>query len=130
MARVIVVDDDPDIRMLLREILERSGHQIVAEADDGEGVVGLVAEQRPDIVILDIGMPGRDGLTALRHLMLRDPGLNVIMCSASGTQGHVVDALRFGAKDFIPKPFKPSRVRASVERILAEAPSEPKPKPE
>ena len=125
MARLIVVDDDADIRLLLREILERAGHQIVAEADDGDAVVALVAEHRPDIVILDIGMPGRDGLTALRHLMLRDPSLKVIMCSASGTQGHVVDSLRFGAKDFIPKPFKPSRVRAAVERVLAEAKSEP-----
>jgi len=126
MARVMLVDDDPDIRTLLREILERSGHDIVAETDDGDAVVGLATEHKPDILILDIGMPGRDGLSALRHLMLREPSLNVVICSASGTHGHVVDALRFGAKDFIPKPFKPSRVRAAVDRILAESAGEPK----
>ena len=118
MARVIVADDNLLARTLLRQILERAGHEVVGEAENGESVIGLAADERPDLVLLDICMPRRDGLSALRHLLLREPSLRVVMCSASATESRVVEALRLGARDFIVKPIETSRVLAAVERAL------------
>ena len=76
------------------------------------------SEIKPDLVIMDITMPNMDGLEALKAIRSKDSGANVVMCSAMGQEGMVMDAVRSGAKDFIVKPFKPDRVLKTVNNIL------------
>ena len=74
---------------------------------------------RPDLVTLDMVMPGRDGIATLRHLHLRQPGLRVVVCSASATERRVLEALRLGASDFVTKPFDPAKLLAAIDAALA-----------
>jgi len=119
MARIVIVDDSLAIRAQLRAILEEAGHEIVGEAADGEHAPELVASVRPDLVTLDMVMPGRDGIATLRHLHLRQPGLRVVVCSASATERRVLEALRLGASDFVTKPFDPAKLLAAIDAALA-----------
>lgn len=108
--RVLITDDAAFMRMMLKDILAKNGHEVVAEAGDGLEMLQKYDETMPDIVILDITMPNMDGLVALKELRKRHPNANVVMCSAMGQQSMVVDAIQSGAKDFIVKPFQEERV--------------------
>ncbi len=118
VSRVVIVDDSLLIRRLLREILTEAGHQVVGEAEDGLRAPLVVRELRPDLVVLDLVMPGRSGMSALRHMMLVDPALTVVVCSASLSESKVIEALRLGAKGFIVKPFDWRQVLDAVHGAL------------
>lgn len=118
MAQVLIVDDAAFMRMVLRGILEESGHQVVGEADNGENAVKVYNKVRPDLVTLDITMPVMDGISAARAIMALDPQAKIIMCSAMGQQMMVVDAIKAGAKDFIVKPFQKDRVLEAIKKAL------------
>jgi two-component system chemotaxis response regulator CheY len=119
MARVLVIDDNLIARKQVRSVLEEAGHEVVGEAADGDSAPQLVQDLQPDLVTLDIVMPGRDGLATLRHLMLRDPHTRVLMCTASGTEAHVDRALQLGARGFYAKPVESARLLEAVDRALA-----------
>lgn len=108
--RVLITDDAAFMRMMLKDILAKNGHEVVAEAGDGIEMLQKYDETMPDIVILDITMPNMDGLVALKELRKKHPNANVVMCSAMGQQSMVIDAIKSGAKDFIVKPFQAERV--------------------
>lgn len=108
--RVLITDDAAFMRMMLKDILAKNGHEVVAEAGDGLEMLQKYDETMPDIVTLDITMPNMDGLVALKELRKKHPNANVVMCSAMGQQSMVIDAIRSGAKDFIVKPFQAERV--------------------
>lgn len=108
--RVLITDDAAFMRMMLKDILVKNGHEVVAEAGDGLEMLKKYDETMPDIVILDITMPNMDGLVALKELRKKHPNANVVMCSAMGQQSMVIDAIQSGAKDFIVKPFQAERV--------------------
>jgi two-component system chemotaxis response regulator CheY len=118
MARVLVIDDSLFVRAQLRTALEEAGHEVVGEGEDGDAAVRLVKELDPDLVTLDIIMPGRDGLAALRHMMLRDSSTRVLMCSASRTEHHVEKSLALGARGFVSKPVQPQHLLQAVEHAL------------
>jgi two-component system, chemotaxis family, chemotaxis protein CheY len=118
LARIMIVDDSLMIRTLLREIFSSAGHEVVGEAADGLDAPLRVRELGPDLVTLDLVMPGRKGLTTLEHLLIVSPGLAVIVCSASLNQRTVLQALRLGARDFIRKPFDRTSVLDAVGRAL------------
>jgi two-component system, chemotaxis family, chemotaxis protein CheY len=119
MARVVIVDDSLVAREQLRRILTAAGHDVVGEAEDGLQAPQVVGRLKPDVVTLDMLMPGRDGLATLHHLRLRDPDLPVVVCSASATQRRVVDALRLGAKDFVAKPIDKGELLRAIDGALA-----------
>ncbi len=119
MARIVIVDDNLLCRSLLTEIINDGGHEVVGEAKDGLEAPGRVRDLRPDLVTLDLVMPGRGGLQTLRHLMLLDHSLPVVVCSAFLNETHVLQALRFGAKGFIVKPFSSESVLSAIESTLA-----------
>ena len=118
MATVLVVDDAAFMRMMLKDILTKGGYDVVGEAADGNEAVAKYNELKPDLVTLDITMPNKDGLQALKEIRDNDPNATRIMCSAVGQQAMVIDAIQAGAKDFVVKPFQPDRVLESIHKVL------------
>jgi two-component system, chemotaxis family, chemotaxis protein CheY len=116
--KIMLVDDAAFMRMMIKDTLSKNGFTNVVEANNGEVAVTNYPVEKPDLVIMDITMPVMDGLEALRQIRGQDPGANIIMCSAMGQEGMVVDALKQGAKDFIVKPFKADRIMKTVKSIL------------
>ena len=119
MARVLVVDDAAFMRKLLTDALTNGGHEVIGEAGNGVEAVARWQELRPELTTLDITMPEKDGLSALAEIMAIDPSAKIIMCSALGQEGKVLEAVRLGAKDFVVKPFQPPRVLEAVEKALS-----------
>ena len=119
MARVLVVDDAAFMRKVLTDALSKGGHDVVGEAANGVEAVAQYQELRPDVTTLDITMPEKDGLEALREIMASDPAARVIMCSALGQESKVLESIKSGAKDFIVKPFQPERVLEAIGKALA-----------
>lgn len=120
MARIVIVDDAVFMRTVLRNILEEAGHEVVAEAATGEDAVAAYEKHRPDLVTMDLVMPGEGGLAALRRILSSDPEARVIVVSAVGQQRDVEAAIEAGATDFLVKPFEKETVIETVERIAAE----------
>jgi two-component system chemotaxis response regulator CheY len=119
MARILVVDDAAFMRRMVSDVLTSGGHEVVGEAADGNEAVERYRELRPDVMTLDITMPEKDGLTALRELIALDPGAKVVMCSALGQESKVLEAVKAGARDFIAKPFEAERVLSAIEKVTA-----------
>lgn len=115
--RVMVVDDAIFMRMKLKDILEKGGYEVVAEAQNGLEAIEKYKSEKPDLITMDITMPEMDGIEALRKLKDMDSGVRVIMCSAMGQQSMVMDAIQAGAADFIVKPFQTDRVLQSVAKV-------------
>ncbi len=116
--RVLIADDAAFMREMLRDILTEGGFEIAAEAIDGNEAIELFGEHSPDLVMLDIVMPRKSGLEALKEIMASNPKACVVMCSALGQETLVMDALEAGARDFIVKPFKPDKVIDVVGKAL------------
>jgi DNA-binding response OmpR family regulator len=113
---VLVVDDEPDLRRLVRRLLEREGAEVV-EAVDGRAALHAVYDVRPDLVILDVLMPGLDGWETLARI--RDSSeVPVLMLTARGEELDRVRGLRAGADDYVPKPFGSPELLARAEALL------------
>lgn len=119
MARILVVDDAAFMRKVLSDALAGGGHEVAGEAGDGNEALARFQELRPDLTTLDITMPEKDGLAALKELMALDPQARVVIVSALGQEAKVIEALRLGARDFVVKPFDPERLLGAVEKALA-----------
>ena len=121
MARILVVDDALFMRRMLRDILEKEGHEIVAEGENAYEALKLYKKLKPDAVTLDIIMPEIDGLNvmdAIKKIVAFDSGANIIMVSAMGQQEMIIESIQAGAKDFVVKPFQSSRVIEAVSRLV------------
>ncbi|MDO5505055.1 MAG: LytTR family DNA-binding domain-containing protein [Pseudoxanthomonas suwonensis] len=124
--RLVIADDEPLARERLRELLDGiGGVQLVAEAGDGQATLDACAEHRPDAVLLDIAMPGIDGLEAARQLRLFEPPPAVIFCTAY--DAHALSAFEAAAVDYLVKPVRRERLAAALERarIMVEGRSRP-----
>ncbi len=119
MARVLVADDASFMRQMIREIVESDGHEVVGEASDGVEALDEYKRVSPDVVTMDIVMPRRSGIDAVRCILELDPSARVVMCSALGQERLVSEALEAGALDFIVKPFKPTSVLETIAKVLA-----------
>jgi two-component system chemotaxis response regulator CheY len=119
--RILIVDDAAFMREMLCDLLTEEGYQIAAEAADGDEAVAAYAEHSPDLVMLDIVMPRKSGLEALREIVAHDPEAKVVMCSALGQESLVMEALEAGAKDFVVKPFKPDRAIDVIKKVLSKS---------
>jgi len=115
---VLVCDDAIFMRTMISDILQQSGFEVVGEAETGVEAVAQYKKLRPDLVTMDIVMPEMGGIDAVREITKFDPSARVLMCSAMGQQALVVEAIQAGAKDFVVKPFQPSRVLEAVQRVL------------
>lgn len=121
MPRVLIVDDALFMRKILRDILVKEGIEVCGEAENGKEAIEKFRELKPDLVTMDIVMPKMeeiDGIGAVREIMKIDPQAKIIMVSAMGQHSLVVEAIQAGAKDFVTKPFQPSRVIEAIRRVL------------
>jgi len=116
--KILVVDDAAFMRMMLKDILTKAGYEVVGEAADGVEALTKYNELKPDLVTLDITMPNKDGIAALKDIKAADPSALCVMCSAMGQQSMVIEAIQSGAKDFIVKPFQADRVIESIKKVL------------
>jgi CheY-like chemotaxis protein len=126
---ILVVDDEPNVRLVLRTALEADGYR-VCEAVDGGDALAAVERQAPDLMLLDLRMPGTDGIGVLERLAAgratagpRPP--RVVVLTAHGSVALAVKAVRLGASDFLEKPVTPDELRLSVACVLDEANTEP-----
>lgn len=118
MAKILIVDDAAFMRMMLKDILAKNGHEIVGEAANGNEAFDKYVALTPDLVTMDITMPECDGIEALKKIKGKYPAATVIMCSAMGQQAMVIESIQAGAKDFIVKPFQPDRVAEAIAKAL------------
>jgi two-component system nitrogen regulation response regulator NtrX len=117
MARLLVVDDEKGIRDALVQVFEYEGHQVTS-GEDGRDAIEFAAELRPDVIFLDVKMPGLDGLDVLARIREKDPSALVIMISGHGTIDTAVEATRKGAYDFLEKPLDTDRLLVTLRRAL------------
>ena len=118
-ARVLIVDDALFMRNMLRNIFLESGFEVVGEAQNGNEAVEKYGDLGPDLVTMDIVMPEKNGIEALKEILASDPEARVVICSALGQDTLIMEALEAGAKDFIVKPFKPPKVIEVAQKVLA-----------
>jgi two-component system, chemotaxis family, chemotaxis protein CheY len=116
---VMIVDDSLFMRKMLRDIVEAEGYQVAAEASDGDEAVAKYRQSRPTLTTLDIVMPKKNGIEALREIIAFDPAARVVMCSAVGEESFTGAAAREGARGFILKPFS-REVVAEALRVAAQ----------
>jgi len=118
-TRVLIVDDAIFMRTMLRNIFVESGFEVIGEAGNGNDAVEKYRALMPDLTTLDIVMPEKNGIEALKAIIAFDPGARVVMCSALGQESLIIEALEAGARDFIVKPFKPAKVIEIAQKVLA-----------
>ena len=118
MTTAIIVDDSPVMRAQLRGVLRQAGCAVVAEGASGDDVLPLFQQHRPDLVLLDIVMPGKDGVTAASELLSTHPDATVVMCTSLTTRDKVLACQKAGVSYYLLKPFQPDRAVARVRNVL------------
>ena len=118
MANIMIVDDSRTSRKILKQILEDSGHTVVGEAVDGEEGYLKYKELKPDLVTLDITMPKLDGLEALQLIRKCNENAKVVMITAAGQKEKMIQAIKYGAAEFIAKPYDEEDVKQVINKIL------------
>jgi two-component system chemotaxis response regulator CheY len=115
---VLIVDDELFFRELMRDILEKNGFTVIAEASDGIAAVAQFVAHRPDLTVMDIFMPDGNGIEATREILSLDQDARVIVCSGVGYDDDIEAALQAGARNIIYKPFLPDEVLNSISKAL------------
>ena len=122
MARILVVDDEAELRTLLRKILSRRGHEVI-EAENGAMAISMIDQgEELDMLITDIFMPDTDGIEVLRHLRTGFPGLKIVVMSGGGnrvSRGYLPAAIALGADHTIEKPFDAATVGEEIESLFS-----------
>ncbi|QNU68551.1 response regulator [Ruminiclostridium herbifermentans] len=117
--KFVVVDDAVFMRTLIKRMIEEnSNYIVVGEGSNGFEAIEQARKYQPDIITLDITMPEMDGIMAIKGITEVSPNTKILMVSAMGQQGMVIDAIKMGAKDFVVKPFDKSRVQQAIENVL------------
>lgn len=116
-SRILIVDDEKNLRLTMTMCLEPLGYEI-GTADDGEDALRQLDNQEFHLILLDIRLPGMDGLDVLRRVVKQHPDIPIVMVSAHGTVESAVEAMKLGAVDFLQKPFTPQELRTVVKQVL------------
>jgi two-component system chemotaxis response regulator CheY len=115
--KVLIVDDASFMRTMLKDILVSGGFDLAGEATDGIEAVQKFKELKPDVITMDIVMPLKSGIDAVKEIIALNKDARIIMCSALGQESLVLEAINAGAKDYIIKPFDPDRVIEMVKKV-------------
>ena len=116
---VLIADDAPFIRDILRHIIERGGHTVVGEAEDGIQAVAMTLEKTPDLVIMDIVMPNMTGVQATKEILAQLPKTKVIACSTIDQDNMLMKVMEAGAVEYIKKPFSAPDVIKMIENVFS-----------
>ena len=119
MAKIMIADDSDAIRLVLKDILSIGEHEVLTEAADGAEAVDFYQEHTPDLLLLDLAMPKKDGLTVVKEIMQIDPNAKIILITASDNQKVINQCLEHGALSHISKPFDFSVVLKAITDVLA-----------
>ncbi len=119
MIKVLIADDAAFVRLAIKTLLEKNGFTIVAEAEDGEAAVQKYKQFKPDIVTMDITMPKKTGIQALKEIMQFDPKAKIVMFSAMGQETLIKESVLNGAKSFLVKPYKEENVVKTLSKVAA-----------
>src|SRR5579883_1974929 len=106
------------MRMMIKGILSKNGFEIVGEAQNGAEAIEKYKSLRPDVVTMDMVMPGVDGITAVRAIVADDPDAKIVMCTSMGQEALLNEAIEAGAKTYITKPFQPAKILESIGKVL------------
>jgi len=117
MPRILVVDDDEQLLLLVRQILQKEGYEVLSTADGPHGIE-IYIRDRPDLVLLDIGLPSMDGIEVLKNIRAQDEKAKVIVFTAYAAEWTSTEAYASGASDFIEKPVKPSLLLERIRKLL------------
>lgn len=117
MSTVMIIDDSKTSRSMLKTILEENGYEVIAEATNGQEGYEKYCELNPDFVTLDITMPVMDGIETLVKIREYDDTAKVIMVTAAGQKGKMLDAIKLGAAEFVTKPFETSQIINILDSI-------------
>ena len=115
---VMIVDDSPFMRQMLRKMLEMSGYEVVAEAENGVEAVSMYSKLCPDITFMDMLMPVKSGIDATKEILLLDKSAKIVMCSSLGTEELIKAALESGARDVALKPYKVQELSEVLQRVV------------
>ena len=118
MPTVLVVDDALFMRTTMKRMLENHQFEIIGEAANGFEAIEQYNKLQPDVVTMDITMPGMTGIEAVKEIISKDPSAKIVMVTALGQQKLIVDALESGAKDFITKPFDPVQLVQVLRNVV------------
>lgn len=118
MIRLLVVDDAPFIREIVRHAIRNSEIEVIAEAEDGVEAVQLTRELKPDVVLMDIVLPEKNGIEATREILAENPKVRVIAFSTNDHEAIVVKALEAGCCSFIVKPFQANELIEAIEQAV------------
>lgn len=118
MAKILIVDDSITSRKILKGILTENGHEVIGEAINGQEAISKYKELRPDVTTMDITMPVMDGLEALKEIMEIDKNAKVVMVTAAGQKTKMVDAVKYGAVEFLTKPFEADQIIDIINKVL------------
>ena len=124
--KLVVVDDAPFIREVIKQIVERTDIELVGEACDGEEAVEVVLRHRPDVVLMDIVMPKKSGMEATKEILSKAPQIKIIACSTLDQETMVMKALDSGCCNYIVKPFEAKSLIASIRSAVTPALSKEK----
>lgn len=117
MAKIMIVDDAAFMRITIKNMLKKSAHEVVGEAENGKVAVERYKTLAPDIITMDITMPEMDGLSALKAILQVNPKAKIVMVSAMGQEAMVREAIMSGAKGFIVKPFKEEGILSAIDKL-------------
>lgn len=120
VKNILICDDAPIMRLMLKDIMEFHGYKVVGEAANGEEAVTLYKELKPGLVTMDIIMPEKDGIQALKEILEFDAEAKVIMVTAIDQRDSLMQAIRIGATDYIVKPFENDRVISAVSKVFGD----------
>ena len=120
MKKVLIVDDSLFIRAMIKGVLVQNGYEVIAEACDGDDAISKYKEFQPDIVTMDITMPGTNGIVASKEILKLNPDAKIIVISALGHQDYFLDLLKSGVKDYMFKPVNPQLLIQTVKTIEAQ----------
>ena len=115
--KVLVVDDESRMRKLVKDFLLRQNYEVL-EAENGEEGIQKYKEENPDMVTMDITMPVKDGLEALKEIKNFDSAAKVIMVTAAGQESKVMEAVKLGAAEFVTKPFEKEKIVDTVHKVV------------
>lgn len=115
--KALIADDSQLMRKILKDILERENFDVVAEAKDGQEAIDLCKQHMPNLLTLDIAMPGKDGIATLREVKVLSSDIKVVMITSQDKHDVILEALKLGADNYITKPYEPEKVARVVNCI-------------